>query len=44
MHIIPHSLLSDERMWAHPTKLTLGQEQVLQDKEHEGCYDEFGQI
>jgi hypothetical protein len=22
-------------------KLTPGQEQVLQDEEHEGCYDEF---
>jgi hypothetical protein len=22
-------------------KLTLGEEQVTQDEEHEGCYDEF---
>jgi hypothetical protein len=43
MHIIPQNLLSDECMWAHPccTHIPLGQEQVLQDKEHEGCRDEF---
>jgi hypothetical protein len=34
MHIIPHNLLSDERMWAHPccTHIPLGQEQVPQDE------------
>jgi hypothetical protein len=43
MHIIPHNLLSDECMWAHPccTHIPLGQEQVSQDEEHEGCRDEF---
>jgi hypothetical protein len=43
MHIIPHNFLSDELMWAHPycTHIPLGQEHVLQDKEHEGCRDEF---
>jgi hypothetical protein len=25
-------------------KLTPGQEQVLQDEDHEGCYDEFGEV
>jgi hypothetical protein len=24
--------------------ITPGQRQVLQDEEHEGCYDEFGEI
>jgi hypothetical protein len=30
MHIIPHNLLSDEHMWAHPCCLTppIGQEQL----------------
>jgi hypothetical protein len=43
MHIIPHNLLSDERMWAHSCCLTppTGQEQVLQYEAHGGCYDEF---
>jgi hypothetical protein len=43
MHIIPHNLLSDEYMWAHPycTHIPPGQEQVPQDKEHEGSRDEF---
>jgi hypothetical protein len=43
MHIIPHSLLSDERIWAHPccTHILPCQGQVLQDEEHEGCRDEF---
>jgi hypothetical protein len=43
MHIIPHNLLSDECMWAHPccTHIPQVKEQVLQDKEHEGCHDEF---
>jgi hypothetical protein len=52
MHIIPHNLLSDERMWAHPCcelkshKLFMhiippGQEQVPLDEAHEGCCDEF---
>jgi hypothetical protein len=25
-------------------KLTLGQEQVSQNEENEGCYDEFGEV
>jgi hypothetical protein len=43
MHIIPHNLLSDERMWAHPCCIHIppGQGQVPQDKEHEGCHNEF---
>jgi hypothetical protein len=43
MHIIPHNLLSDERMWAHPccTHIPPGQGQVVQDVEHEGCRGEF---
>jgi hypothetical protein len=43
MHIIPHNLLSDERMWAHPccTHIPSGQGQVPQDEVHEGCCDEF---
>jgi hypothetical protein len=43
MHIIPHNLLSDERMWAHPccTHIPPGQEQVPQDEAHGGCYDEI---
>jgi hypothetical protein len=43
MHIIPHNLLSDERMWAHPcyTHTPLVQEQVPLDEAHEGCCDEF---
>jgi hypothetical protein len=43
MHIISHNLLSDERMWAHPcsTHISPSQRQVPQDKEHEGCRDEF---
>jgi hypothetical protein len=43
MHIIPHNLLSDERIWAHPcyTHIPPGQEQVPQDEAREGCCDEF---
>jgi hypothetical protein len=44
MHIIPHNLLSDEHMWAHPCCLIpppTGLEQVLQDEAHEGCCDLF---
>jgi hypothetical protein len=43
MHIIPHNLLSDERIWPHPwcTHNPPGQEQVPQNEEHEGCRDEF---
>ena len=39
MHIIPHNLLSDERMWAHSCCLTppIGQEQVPLDEAHRGC-------
>jgi hypothetical protein len=43
MHIIPHNLLSDERMWAHSCCLTppTGQEQVPQDEAHGGWGDVF---
>jgi hypothetical protein len=43
MHIIPHNLLSDERMWAVPccTHIPPGQGQVSQDEEHEGCRDKI---
>jgi hypothetical protein len=34
MHIIPHNLLSYDRMWAHPCCLTppTGEEQVVQEE------------
>jgi hypothetical protein len=34
MHIIPHNLLSYERMWSHPWCLTppIGEEQVVEDE------------
>jgi hypothetical protein len=34
MHIIPHNLLSYERMWAHPCCLTppTGEEQVVEEE------------
>ena len=43
MHIIPHNLLSNERMWAHSwcTHIPPSQEQVPHDKVHEGCRDEL---
>jgi hypothetical protein len=44
MHIIPHNLLSDERMLAHSCCLTpppTGQEQVPQDEVHGGWCDKF---
>jgi hypothetical protein len=43
MHIIPHNLLCDERMWTHPccTHIPPGQGQVQQDEVHEGCCNEF---
>jgi hypothetical protein len=43
MHIIPHNLLSNERMWAHSYCLTppTGQEQVPKDEALGGCCDEF---
>jgi hypothetical protein len=43
MHIIPHNLLSYERMRAHSCCLTAaaGQEQVPLDEAHGGCCDEF---
>jgi hypothetical protein len=43
MHIIPHNLLRDECMCAHPcgTHIPLGQGHVPQDKMNEGCRDEF---
>jgi hypothetical protein len=43
MYIIPHNLLSYERMRAHSCCLTppTGQERVPQDEVHGGCRDEF---
>jgi hypothetical protein len=33
MHIIPHNLLSDEHVWAHPCCLTPpGEEQVVEEE------------
>jgi hypothetical protein len=34
MHIIPHNLLSDEHVWAHPCYLTppTGEEQVVEEE------------
>jgi hypothetical protein len=34
MHIIPHNLLSDEHVWAHPCCLTspIGEEQVVEEE------------
>jgi hypothetical protein len=34
MHIIPHNLLSDEHVWAHPCCLTppTGEEQVVEEE------------
>jgi hypothetical protein len=34
MHTIPHNLLSDEHVWAHPCCLTplTGQEQVVEEE------------
>jgi hypothetical protein len=44
MHIIPHNLLSNERMWAHSCCLIppppTGQGHVPQDEAHGGCCDE----
>jgi hypothetical protein len=41
MHIIPHNLLSYERMWAHPCCLTppIGEEQVVQEEPHNKEFD-----
>jgi hypothetical protein len=43
MHIIPHNLLSDERMWAHPccTHIPLGEEQVSLEEDY---YEEFEEV
>jgi hypothetical protein len=43
MHIIPHNLLSDEHVWAHPCCLTppTGEVQVVQE---EPCNEEFGGV
>jgi hypothetical protein len=40
-HIIPHDLLSDERMWAHSCCLTppTGEEQVVQEEPQGEEYD-----
>jgi hypothetical protein len=43
MHIIPHHLLSDEHMWAHPccliTPTPIGEEQVAQEELHNEEFD-----
>jgi hypothetical protein len=46
MHIIPHNLLSCERMWAHSCCLTppTGLEQVPQHEALGGCCDEFVRV
>jgi hypothetical protein len=42
MHIIPHNLLSDEHVWAHPCCLTpTGEDQVVQEEPH---IEEFDSI
>jgi hypothetical protein len=40
-HIIPHNLLSDEHVWAHPCCLTppTGEEQVVQEEPHNEEFD-----
>ena len=40
-HIIPHNLLSDEHVWAHPCYLTTptGEEQVVQEEPHNEEFD-----
>jgi hypothetical protein len=42
-NIIPHNLLSDERIWAHPccTHIPQVKNRYRQDEAHEGCRDEF---
>jgi hypothetical protein len=41
MHIIPHNLLSYERMWAHHCCLTspIGEEHVVQEEPHNEEFD-----
>ena len=41
MHIIPHNLLSDEHVWAHPCYLTppTGEEQVVQEEPQSEEFD-----
>jgi hypothetical protein len=42
MHIIPHNLLSDEHVWAHPCCLTpphKGEEHVVQEEQHNEEFD-----
>jgi hypothetical protein len=41
MHIIPHNLLSDEHVWAHPCCLTppIGEVQVDQEEPHNEEFD-----
>ena len=41
MHIIPHNLLSDEHVWAHPCCLTppTGEEKVVQEEPHNEEFD-----
>jgi hypothetical protein len=41
MHIIPHNLLRDERVWAHPCYLgpPTGEEHVVQEEPHNKEFD-----
>jgi hypothetical protein len=41
MHIIPHNLLSDEHVWAHPCCLTppTREERVVQEEPHNEEFD-----
>jgi hypothetical protein len=40
MHIIPHNLLSDEYVWAHPCLTPpIGEVQVIQEKPHNEEFD-----
>jgi hypothetical protein len=41
IHIIPHKLLSDDHVWAHPCCLTppTGEEQVVQEEPHNEEFD-----
>jgi hypothetical protein len=42
-HYSPH-LLSDEISDPTLAIITPGQEQIPPDEEHQGCYDEFGDV
>jgi hypothetical protein len=44
MHIIPHTCWAMNVCELTFSIVTLGQEPVSQDEEHEGCYDEFEKV